>query len=174
MATDLSAADRVVLERLLTELARRTDGALDFWAAVALLPDGVGIDRPGFLSRHGETLRSLVVVLRALLAGAGLPGTRPAVDRVASACGEFLAAFGTLERFREAPAEGVRSAVESLGCAHRDLIVAIQDLGEAAGCPASYWQQRTPERTAYYESILSGLLDQLRHVRQRDQQPVRV
>lgn len=67
MNRELSADERIVVERLLTRLASRLDGAIDFWTLVCL--GRAGPDPRGFLLHHGETVKSLIVVTEDLLAG---------------------------------------------------------------------------------------------------------
>jgi hypothetical protein len=157
--------DQIVIERLLSELAVRADGAIDSWTTVCLYPEGL-LPAPGdFVTANSEVLRSLAVSLRAILAESGQAGAEPVRDRLATmavACRKLEEAMLVLARFRSIPLADVRAATQSLEEAHATLLAAVRGLGEALGCSVAYWRQRTGERERYYQQILSGLFDLFR------------
>src|SRR5262249_60496891 len=77
MKSVVTPDDQVVLRRLLTELADRVESAVDFWPLVCLGLEDFLFDPHRFLDENTETLSSLVVVLRALLAKAALADEEP-------------------------------------------------------------------------------------------------
>jgi hypothetical protein len=156
--------DRVVVERLLGELATRADGALGFWTTVCLAPDG-SLPAADFVAANGEVLRSLVVTLRAILAEAGLAGEEPVhglLAAMAAACRRIEEALLLLARFRSIPLADVREATQSLAEAHADLLSAVRQVGEILGCSVAYWRQRTPERERHFQQVVQRLFDLFR------------
>src|SRR5438128_2223357 len=96
---DLSPDDRVILDRMLTQLASRLDGAIDFWTLVCL--DSSFPQRQEFLAHHGEVLQSLVVAVRELFQGKDWANTQPAANLFEAMCraSEKVAnAFSILEQ----------------------------------------------------------------------------
>jgi hypothetical protein len=165
MPQGVSPPDRVVVERLLSELARRADGAIDFWTTVCLAPDGVLPAPREFVAANGEILRSFAVSLRAVLAEAGLAEEEPVrglLAATAAACRRIEEATLLLAQFRSARLTDVRAATESLAEGHAALLSAVRQVGEALGCSVAYWQQRTAERERHYQQILHGLFDLFR------------
>ena len=161
----VSPQDRVVVERLLGELASRADGAIDFWTTVCLSPDGLLPAPADFVAANAEVLRSLAVSVRAILAEAGLADEEPVrgpLATMAAACRQIEEAVLTLARFRSVPLADVRAATQSLAEAHAALLSAVRQVGEALGCSIAYWRQRTPERERYCQQILHGLFDLFR------------
>jgi hypothetical protein len=158
MTKDFSSEDRVVLDWLLTEIATRLDGAIDFWTLVCL--DKFPFDRRGFLRKHGEILRSFLVVTEATLAKgqrADRESVRRCLGTMSAACEKLEQAFTVLEQFRTVPLDAVGAATEALKEAYNEIRDSIRQLGQTLGVSISYWQDRTPEREEYVQKILHGL-----------------
>lgn len=168
MQNRLSSDQQLVLDRLLSELAARVDGAVDFWTQICFLPAAVMADRLAFVTKNSDILSSLITQVTAVLAEPGLTDderVRGLLDTLARACQKLEDAFQVLIRFQSVPVEQVASATESLAEGHARLLAAIQQLAGVVGCPIAYWRQRTPEREEYYQKILAGLLAQFREAR---------
>src|SRR6185437_235148 len=166
MNRELSAEDRMVLERSLTRLAGRLDGAVDFWPLVCL--GRIGSDPRGFLCHHGEAIKSLVVVTEDLLAGTTEGGSEAVGDLLAHIVADVRKlqdGFLALEQFHSLPLEEVRSATVALADAYNDLRHAISQLGDALGVVVSRWQGRSSDVEAYYQGILHRLFELFRHER---------
>jgi hypothetical protein len=159
----LSPDDRLVLDRLLTQLAGRLDGAIDFWTLVCLgnFPDG-----KGFLLKNSEALRSLVIVIGGFLpelAAAKARLVHTLLEQMGTACQRLQNAFLVLQQFRIVRLDEVRAATDVVVEVHANLRQLIWQLGEALGLSISYWKGRTPEREEYIRKILAGLYNQFAH-----------
>lgn len=164
---DLSPEDRLVLDRLLTQLAGRLDGAIDFWTLVCLghFPP----DPREFILKNGDTMRALVIVTRGFLGSVPSSRARPIhdlLDRMAAACQKLQNAFLVLEQFRAVPLEEVRLATQAVAEVYGDLHESIRQFGEAVGLSISYWHNRKPERNEYFRKILDGLFNTFAHERE--------
>src|SRR5947209_20624262 len=106
--------DRVVIERLLEEIAGRVDGAIDFWTLVCLgqlMPE-----RHGFLLKHCDILHSLVVVATTItLPCSNKLGQIPLLlESLASECQKLQKNFLALEQFQAISVRELRSVIEDL------------------------------------------------------------
>ena len=79
------------LNQLLTELATRTEGALDFWTLLCLAPEFP--DPAGFVRQQCELSRSLAVVIRSQLPTAASEAVRGWADELRDGCDEWERAF---------------------------------------------------------------------------------
>jgi len=175
MPRDLTADDRIVLERLQNELACRADGALDTWSLICLGSDGLVIDRQGFLIQQIEIMRSHVVVLRAMLARFGMADTKPThalLDAIAEACQQLGAAFLVLEQYRSVPLLEVNSAIQELARAYQQLKSSLKSLKNVVGNPSDNGQGQPPKQESYYQGILAGMFEQFRKAREAESVPV--
>jgi hypothetical protein len=157
---DLSPDDRVILDRILTQLAGRLDGAIDFWTLVCL--EGDLSQREEFLAHHREIMHSLVVVVRELFKGTPWAESQAVAnwfEAMSNACHKVLKAFITLEQFRRVPLTEVRRATEMLAEGYRELQGTIQQLGTTANLTISYWRGPTAAKEEHYQRILRGLFD---------------
>jgi hypothetical protein len=162
MNRELSAEDRIVLERLLARFVDRLHGAVDFWPLVCL--GRLGSDPRGFLLHHSEVVKALVVVIKDLLAGmaqGNLEMVWNLLSRMAGDTRKLQESILVLEQFQSLPLEEVRVATMGVADAYNDLRDAIPRLGDALGVPVSCWQ----DREAYYQGILHRLFDLFRHER---------
>ena len=175
MKRTLSTADQLVLDRLLSELVDRVNAAVDFWPSACLGFDGLVFDPHRFLLEQGEILRAFVVVLRAILAKAGLGDedqVRGRLQTLATARTRLQESFTVLEKFREVPLEEVREATETLEEAHAELVRTIRELGDALGIELACWQATTPAREHNIRKVLQGLFDLFRTARADGRNPV--
>jgi len=164
MSNDLSPNDRTVLDRLLTSLARRLDGAIDMWTVVCL--GSLPTDRRGFLLHYGGVVQAFVAVTEAVTAE--IPRARDEqvshrLEAIAAGCRAFQNAFLTLECFRTLPLEEVRETTEKVATLYNQIREEIRQLGNHLGISLTYWEGRIPEREEYHQKILRGLFDQFRH-----------
>jgi hypothetical protein len=164
MPRTIADADRIILDRLLSSIAERLDGAVEMWSLVCLGP--LVTDRRGFLLHYGEILRAHALVAQALLPQAGLSGDeaiRRQFDTLVEGCRQLQDAFLVLEQFRVLPLEEVRNATESVAELYRRLRAVIRQLGDDLSLAISYWQNRAPERDKYYQDILHRLFELFCH-----------
>src|SRR5262245_64282414 len=98
---------RAFLGQLLTDLARRTDGALDFWTIVCINPDLA--DSRAFLEQQSELLHALVVVLQSRVSAD--KAAAPLLTALRENCEQWESAFRLLADFRDRAEEEVVSAI---------------------------------------------------------------
>jgi hypothetical protein len=169
MDRELSAEDRLVVERLLARLDNRVHGAVDFWPLVCL--GRVGSDPRGFVLHHSEVTKALVVVIQDLLSGSdrGILGAeRNLFERMRTDTRKLQESILVLEQFQSLPLEDVRLATIGMADAYNDLRDAIPRLRNSLGAPGFDWQ----DREAYYQNILHYLFDSFR--RERSIRPAEV
>ena len=87
MITTAPCQDTVVIQRLLTELLNRMDGLLDAGTSAVLA--GMLPDPRAFIDDRVAVLRSLAVVLRALLPATADEAFASSLDRLLGACEQF-------------------------------------------------------------------------------------
>lgn len=150
---EVSADDRIILDRLLTSIAIRLHGAIDFWTMVCLGE----IQNPlEFVRHYGDKLRAYIVVTRDLI-----PNGNEVIDRLleelSTDCQDFLSAFAILAQFRHHSAEQVQASVATVVTTFHSLRESIRRIGEAIGLTVSYFQGRTVEKDQYIQNILNGL-----------------
>jgi hypothetical protein len=149
---------RLFLNQLLTDLARRLHGAIDFWTLVCVNP--VAMDARAFIGEQSKILKALAADICAELARTqALPAARGASERIRRDCEAFEANFLLLADFRQHHSDEVRSAAEALKSLCTELIRTVANLGRTLGCPVSYLEQMGAERKAYYQRILDSLPD---------------
>jgi hypothetical protein len=166
MTEQLSDEDRTVLERLLTRLAGRLDGAIDFWTLVCL--GRVAPDPQGFLQHHSEAVKALVIVIEDLLTATSQSSREEVptlLGRMRADVRKLQGAFLALEQFRRLELEEIRSATMDIADAYNDLRDSIPRLADALSVSVSCWQSRPPDREAYYQGILHQLFDLFRDER---------
>lgn len=147
------------LEQLLTQLASRIDGSIDYWTTLCFLPEGQGLDLQGFLSENFALLRSLLAQIEQVInehspSQDNIPGL---VQQISDKIELFSGSFLVISCHRHCSVEEVRSATLQLAMAHDCLIKTIHLLGVACGIELTYWQRRTPERENYYNHIIRNL-----------------
>jgi hypothetical protein len=153
-----AAVDQIVLDRLLSAIARRLAGAVDFWTLAAVGPwPG---DAEGFLRHHSDILRSLIVATRELL------GARAREEPCFALLTAMLEQHAQLERtllaleqHRTLPLDEVRSTTQALADAYHHLDELLRQLGQALGVPITYLEKRTPDQEAHLRGILDRLFD---------------
>jgi hypothetical protein len=171
----LTANDQLILDRLLSNLAGRLGGAIEIWTPVCL--ENLVPDRHDFLAENCDIMRSLAVVIRALLAEAGLANHEPVrshLERMSVACQKLQTAFFVLEQFRQVPLEDLRSATEALTEVRRDLYGSVQELAQTLGFQVSYLARLSTESDEYYQRILRGLFELFREARTSKSQQAEV
>jgi hypothetical protein len=151
----LAADERIVLDRMLSESARRLDGAVDFWTIVCLSPNVP--QRQEFLRKNLDELRALLLVTKILWpqqpeAAGLLAGMMAIYDKLETA-------FQVLVQFQTSRIEDVRSATTDLAHAYSQLREAIQRLAQTIELEVTYSRGRTPQREEYFQNILRGLFD---------------
>jgi len=167
MEQDLTQNDRIVLDRLLSELLVRLDGALDFWTIVIL--SNAPQNPRDFVLHYSEIMRSFVVVTRAILGKRHQADPileRDSLDRMARNCQKLQDAFLVLEQFRTLRLDDVRQATIALAEVYTDLHEAIRQLGHTLGVAISHWQPQRQEQEHYYQGILRNLFDQFCYERE--------
>jgi hypothetical protein len=164
---DLTRNDQIVLDRLLSEILGRLDGAVDFWTIVIL--SNAPPNPRDFVLHYSEILRSLVVVTRAILGkthDADPVLERGLLDRMTSNCQKLQDAFLVLEQFRTIPLDEIRPATVAIAEVYHDLREAIHQLGQTLGLSISYWQSHGQESQDYHQRILGNLFDQFSYERE--------
>jgi len=160
MVNAVSQGHDQTLDRLLTALANRLGGAVDFWTAVCLLPPDAPLDRRAFVVKNLEELRRLLDEVRSALRDAGHAEEEP-VRRLLRGMTEGLArllqAFLVLVQFRTVTLEELRGATETLTEVHGSVLQAIQDLARVTGIRVSFFDNWTEERARYFQGILGRL-----------------
>jgi hypothetical protein len=160
MEKGLSGNDRIIVDRLLSRLVDRLGGALDFWTLVCLQP--IVPDPRRFLLENSDKLQSLVVVAQMILAEAHLANEAPIaglIERLTGACQELRRVFLVLEQFRGLSSEELGTETRALASTYKEIIESVRLLGETLDLELACWQGRTPEREAYYQSILDYLFE---------------
>jgi hypothetical protein len=120
-------------------------------------------------------VRSIAIVLRAILAGVGRADIEPVrgtLETIKAAVNEIGHSFDVLEHFQTASSSELHSAIKALGEAHARVLESLRTLGKEIGCPASYWQARTADRDTYNRGILSSLFESFQQARQAEPSPV--
>ena len=143
------------------------NGAIDFWTIVIL--SNAPPNPREFVLHYSEILRSLVIVIRAILGKTHdsdpvLEGA--SLDRMTKDCQQLQDAFLVLEQFRTLPLDETRSATVVIAEVYHDLRDAIRQLGQTLGLSISYWQSHDKESDASYQRILDHLFDQLCYERE--------
>lgn len=151
------------LARLLSELATRVDGAIDFWTCLCFVPDEEGGMTPGFLEDNRAVLSKLVndvdqiAIHEVKHIGSLLHEHASTLSRnVTSLCESFC----ILRNHRQCGDAEANLAIAWMSECHRSILRIIQMISSAYGIEINYMQNRTPEREAYYNGIL-GRLPQL-------------
>jgi hypothetical protein len=150
MITTAPSQDTIVIGRLLTELLTRMDGLLDTGTSAVLA--GVIPDPRAFMNERCEVLRSLVVVLRALLPTAPPNGDATSFDRLFASVEQFRAGLLDLatpsqsDRVGSAPVDDLRKAVSEITTTAAAI---AKHTGVVLTC--------SPERPAYRERIFANL-----------------
>lgn len=168
MKTGLSPDDRPKLDRLLSDLARRTDGAIDFWTSLYFWPDEGPFDRSAFVAKNCETIRTLVEEIRTFLQSRRLADNNSVlapVDNLLVSSEKLATIFGVFEQFRTLPLDQVRKATEQLADAQGAIFCSVQELAKAVGCPVTFLERRTDEHDEYIQGILARLFDLFRKAR---------
>ncbi len=153
MNPPLATEQRDRLHHLLTQMAGRLDGAVDFWTTVCLSPALPG--RRAFLTANVEGLRGLVAETRGMLS-ASAPLADP-LAVLAARCEDLGNAFLTLGRFESLAPDELRRTTTAIAEVYRDLRSALLEVGRAAGVPLSYWEGQRAQREEYYRGILERL-----------------
>lgn len=145
------------VNRLLTEVAQRTDGALDCWTVVCLAPE---IAEPrSFLAQNSEKVRSLLGAIQSHFAGANDEQLDRLIQGLLDGCDEWESVFGTLGDFHNYSTDEIEAAVNALARLYGQRRDAIVELGRAIEAPIAYLEGQTQERRDYYRRILSSLAD---------------
>jgi hypothetical protein len=155
---------KAFVNQLLTELACRTEGALDFWTLVCVSP--IAPDVPGFIRQHCELMRSLVVVIRSQLPGNSSEAQQRAIEELRAGCDEWESAFLRLGSYRQHTHEEIVSAVQAIDRVHAQRVAAITELGRSLGSPVAHLEEQTDERRNYFRRILNTLPEVFLHARQ--------
>ncbi len=150
MFSTVPSQDTAEIERLLTELVNRMDGLLDTgtsWILAAILPDS-----RAFIDDHVGVLRSLAVVLRALLPGSADEGRADPLDQLLSACEQFRY---VLTQLTVPPSPGMDrpTLVKDLREAVSNIMMPTAAIARKRGIVLS----PLGERTTYRERIFQNL-----------------
>jgi hypothetical protein len=160
MNETLSELGQNALDRVLSDLAGRLAGSVDFWTVVCLFPPDTGFDRRGFVEAQSQVVRGLLDQIEVLLtetAAVGDEHVRGRVDDLAGACHRLLDAFGVLVAFQTVPLEEVRQSIATLAEAYSAAQVSIQSLAQAVGVEVSFFAKRRPDQDEYIQGILRNL-----------------
>jgi hypothetical protein len=156
MQINAETKDRIVAERLLSDLATRLNGAIDFWTVVCLGP--MPVDRRSFLLENTDRLRSLAVVL-----GSMVPTSFPesklqgVFKNMSFECQRLGEAFLVLENLQNAEAQELRSATEAIRQGYDAIRDGITQAVQALGLEPPGALTLNPDRKAYFARILDGL-----------------
>jgi hypothetical protein len=152
---------RIVLGDLLTEIARRLDGAVDFWTVVCLSP--VVPDRKGFLEQNLDELRCLIVVTKIMWpAQIRTHEIDSLLEKMAVNWQKLRHAFGVLEDFQARSIEAIEGASKELADVYHTSCELLRRLGNEITVEFSHWRDGTAEREEHLESILRNLANQFR------------
>ncbi len=156
---------RATLERLLSQLAGRLDGAVDMWTLVCL--GDIAIDRRAFIERHAAEMQALAVEAGALLRRAA-PGDAAALDglfeELTRENAKLRDIFVVLEQYQTIPLEAIHLATTGLAEVYDDLRRTLRTIGDTASVSAGFLERR-PDQQAYFRRILDGLYEQFRQRR---------
>ncbi len=172
MSIHLCEEDRAALERLLSQIAGRLDGAIDFWTVVCL---SEALPRRAFIERHATNLQAAVAEVEAILrrSQADVGPVRGLLSELVGGCTKLRDAFLILAQHETLPQEAVRLATTALTEVYDDLRQAIREIGQAANVSVGYLENRTAEAQSHLCRILDGLYEQFRQQRETaPQQPV--
>jgi hypothetical protein len=153
------------LDRLLTSLAFRLDGALDFWTVVGLMRDDLMAVRRGFLEKQAAGMRTASGDVETLTAQTGRAADetiRRCLDTLVTGCGNLLNAFLDLLQVRALPLSELRTSVDKVIDTWSVMHRALRQLGRRFGVEARYWREPQPEHQAYVQRIAGGLFDTIR------------
>jgi hypothetical protein len=152
---EFTADERIVRDRMLSELARRLDGAVDTWTSVGWLNSPYCQE---FLWKNVDILRAILTVTAAFW--------QPATDEVHSLLKSMLTSYGTLasafqvlEHFRTCEIEELRTATGELAQVYSKWHEAIRQLAKTIDLEVTYLHTRTPERQEYFKNILNMLFE---------------
>jgi len=147
------------LEKMLTELASRVDGAIDFWTTLCFLPEDHGVDFDGFLNENSMILRTLVGQIEETISELKLrrEDTSGLIPSLSAHLELLFNAFVTLGHHRKIAVKEIQLAVDQLAKSHDSLIQLIRNMSTLCDIELTYWRRRTPERELYYNRILTNL-----------------
>jgi hypothetical protein len=172
MSTSLPSLQQADLEKLLSDLAGRVDGVIDFWTLVCLLRDDQMARRKDLLTEHSARMQAQIDAIRMNLGEAGIAAdeTAPYLKTMTSACQELLTAVLVLMDFRTRPLVEVEQAVVALAGSRASLHDAIRGLARAFGLEVAYWKKRSAEYHSSIQRILDGLFETFRLALASEQQ----
>jgi hypothetical protein len=148
--------NRIVVERLLGDLATRLNGAIDTWTLVCLGP--MPVDRRGFLLENADRLRSLAVVL-----GSTVPTSfresklHGVLKEMIVECQRLGEAFLVLEKLQSAETQELRKATDAIRHGYDAIREGIAQVVHALGLQPPDALTLNPDRKAYFARILDGL-----------------
>jgi hypothetical protein len=160
MNQPLAGPDRESLDRVLSDLAGRLVGSVDFWTVVCLCAPDTGFDRRGFVDTQSQVVRGLLDQIEALLIETGAIGEEQVRGRqgdLASACDRLLGAFGVLVAFQTVPLEDIRQTTATLTEAYSAAQVSIRSLALAVGVQVPCITKRALDQDEYIQGILRNL-----------------
>jgi hypothetical protein len=160
MIDTLSEADQHVLDRMLSDLAQRLAGSVDFWTIVCLAPPDTGFDRRAFVETQSHAVRDLLDQIETLLAKTRAISdeqVRGHHDNLTAACHRLLEAFVVLVEFQTLPLSCIQNATLWLAEAYSAAQASIQSLAQAVGVPVSFFANRKPDQEEHIQGILGNL-----------------
>lgn len=164
--TNEQTKDQIVLDGLLTEMAKRLDGAVDFWTIICLSPTMQ--NRHEWLQEQLDRFRSLVVVIKSIWPRqTPTPEAWALLKNLDEAYHKLDHSFLILERFQKEDLESIRAATEDLAEIHKSLPDTISKLGQTIGLEIGYLREKNLEREKYFQNILTTLFQ--RFCQERDQ-----
>ena len=139
MSTDARTTDLQTIEALLAELAKRVDGAVDFWTLVCLSEEMASLS-PGFLTKQFSSVRALIADIVAACGRLG-PAHREVVPlrlaRLAAVGDRLEQAFNVMARYRDVPRDELRAATDTLADTYAEVRNTVLQFGQVLGIDVS-------------------------------------
>jgi hypothetical protein len=154
MTSEIAADKTAVVSCLLEELLTRLDGLLDTGTTAVLA--GVVPNSRAFIEARCEVLRSLVVVIRALLPADFVRGVAGVVDRLPTVCEHLAGILGELANDASPPRDA-SAVVADLRSVVGQIEAAATAIAGRLRVSLSAWNQRQSYREQVYENLTAVL-----------------
>jgi hypothetical protein len=153
MSSNAVNATRPALPERLEVLARRIDGAVDFWTTLCLAPEMAVEARRTFVREQCRGLESRLEELRSQLAGPSPPELSELGREARQLCDLFEVLVDHPNRTLGEVVNSVRGLLALQARWHDTL----KRLARTLGYELSYWDNLSPEQKAYRQWIVDSL-----------------